>query len=394
MNYQLIVLRAGLFLIFGLSLAIILYGVGFLKEKNKKRLFANCFVCPAVCVCLGFSYGGESLARGSIGFGFLALFLGMFLVEKFQWKARNYRLIDTIIGVIAFGAVWISIQVSTIVWAPYIYVGVNTISVILGGWLALRHRKDKGNEIAFLRGLVLLLLGMGADFFSGSVYGLFIAMFLLSVALYNMYGYFHEGNYKNLTAKIDEAEKLKASVEKDLNYEVKKRMFEIERSNERLLEISKTDALTKAYNKSAILNIIEKQCSFKNAKTFSILMFDIDYFKQINDKLGHITGDLCLKTLANIAFGNIRSIDYFGRYGGDEFIIVLPTLGLNEAKQVAERFRARIAETENPTFTVSIGVACYPEDGSTYKELLAAADEGLYRSKAKGRNAVSHKSMF
>ena len=394
MNYQLLVLRIGLFLIFGLSLSIILYGVGFLKEKNKKRLFANCFIGPAICVSLGFSYGGETYARGSLLFGFLALFLSMYLVEKFEWKARNFKIIDAIIVIISIVSFASVIQVNNMASANYIYFGANITAVVFAGLVAYAHRDDKGNEISFLRGLMLLLGGSIAGFFAGNNIGLFLVMALLSVSLYNMYGYFHAGNFKKLTAKIDEAEKLKASVEKDLNYEVKKRMFEIERSNERLLEISKTDALTKAYNKSAILNIIDKQCTFKNPKTFSIMMFDMDYFKQINDKFGHVQGDICLKTLANIAFGNIRSIDYFGRYGGDEFIIVLPTLSLEEAMHVAERFRAKIAETQNPNLTVSIGVACYPEDGENAKDLLKAADEGLYKSKEKGRNAVSHRTLF
>jgi len=394
MNYQLVVLRIGLFLIFGLSLAIILYGVGFLTEKNKKRLFANCFMGPALCIGVGFSYGGETIARGAVIFGFFALFFSMYLVEKFQWKPKNFKAIDTIIGIICIGATILLIRVSTSALASLIFLTANIVAAVLSLLMTYNHRNDKKNELAFLRGLMLLLAGILINFFSENFYGLVFSMALLAMALYNMYGYFHDGNYKRINAKIDEAEKLKAAVEKDLNYEVKKRMFEIERSNERLLEISKTDALTKAYNKSAILNIIDKQCSLKNPKPFSVMMFDVDYFKQINDKLGHITGDICLKTLANIAFGNIRSIDYFGRYGGDEFIIVLPTLGLAEAMHVAERFRARIAETENPNFTVSIGLACFPDDGSNTKELLAAADEGLYKSKGRGRNAVSHKTMY
>ena len=242
---------------------------------------------------------------------FLLYFSPCIWWRNFSGNLRIFKAIDTIIGIICIGATILLIRVSTSALASLIFLTANIVAAVLSLLMTYNHRNDKKNELAFLRGLMLLLAGILINFFSENFYGLVFSMALLAMALYNMYGYFHDGNYKRINAKIDEAEKLKAAVEKDLNYEVKKRMFEIERSNERLLEISKTDALTKAYNKSAILNIIDKQCSLKNPKPFSVMMFDVDYFKQINDKLGHITGDICLKTLANIAFGNIRSIDYF-----------------------------------------------------------------------------------
>ena len=151
-----------------------------------------------------------------------------------------------------------------------------------------------------------------------------------------------------------------------------------------------TDLLTKTLNKITILNIIEKLITSKREKVFSILMFDIDDFKTINDTLGHIAGDLCLRTLAIIASNNIREVDYIGRYGGDEFIIVLPNLAENEAQFVAERFRNKVNETSNPKLTVSIGIATYPRDGETVKDLLSAADKALYKSKSKGKNTISH----
>jgi diguanylate cyclase (GGDEF)-like protein len=122
-------------------------------------------------------------------------------------------------------------------------------------------------------------------------------------------------------------------------------------------------------------------------------MFDIDNFKTINDSLGHVTGDLCLKNLAVIASNNIREVDFLGRYGGDEFIIVLPSLSENEAKFVAERFKNKVNENSNPKFTVSIGIATYPRDGQTVKELISVADKGLYKSKSKGKNSISHGSL-
>jgi diguanylate cyclase (GGDEF)-like protein len=103
---------------------------------------------------------------------------------------------------------------------------------------------------------------------------------------------------------------------------------------------------------------------------------------------------MCLKTLALIASSNIREVDHLGRYGGDEFIIVLPTLEAKEAKFVAERFRKKINETSNPRFTVSIGIATYPNDGQTVKDLISAADKGLYKAKSRGKNTICHATLF
>jgi diguanylate cyclase (GGDEF)-like protein len=202
--------------------------------------------------------------------------------------------------------------------------------------------------------------------------------------------YFYSRTYNEFTKKISESEKRIESMENSLHKEIKKRTFEIERSNERLLEISKTDMLTRTLNKITILNLIDKLISSKKVEIFSILMFDIDNFKAINDSLGHVTGDKCLKTLADIASSNIREVDYVGRYGGDEFIIVLPTLSENEAKFVAERFRKKVNETSNPRFTVSIGIATYPYDGQTVQDLISVADKGMYKAKSKGKNTICH----
>ncbi|MCX7710942.1 MAG: GGDEF domain-containing protein [Clostridia bacterium] len=255
-------------------------------------------------------------------------------------------------------------------------------------------RKEKQNK-SLLFWSVLCLMGAGIFRLldqSGMTPYLFILFKLSAYLIFTLY--FHREIYAKLTAKIEEAEKKITAVNKKLDFEVKKRIFEIERSNEKLVSIAKTDALTKAYNKAAILEVINHLIDTKPTKEFTILMFDIDHFKTINDTLGHIEGDKCIKKTALLAQNSIRDIDSLGRYGGDEFIIVLPEASLSHAKLVAERFRKRVAETENPHFTVSIGLANYPNDARTVKDLISIADEGLYQSKKKGRNAVSHKNLY
>lgn len=193
-----------------------------------------------------------------------------------------------------------------------------------------------------------------------------------------------------------EMEKIQA-IQKDFNHAVRKevnhRLFYVELSKEKMAKLNKTDDLTGALTKKAVIHFIDHHIDNKKTKTFSVLMFDIDKFKTINDTMGHIVGDKCLKTLASIAKENIREHDEFGRYGGDEFIIVLPDADLSTAHTVAERFRQNIDKTNDPHFTVSIGIANYPKDGKTHKELIHEADESLYVSKANGRNRVSYRGM-
>lgn len=211
----------------------------------------------------------------------------------------------------------------------------------------------------------------------------FLAFFCFYMYLYNEW-------YGSLIERTVTAEKRLKILEKSIEAEVKKRIAEIERSNHNLLMISRMDPLTKTYNKRAIINIIESLIRSRNTNRFAILLFDVDNFKTINDTLGHVTGDMVLKRVAHTAKTCIRDIDSLGRYGGDEFIIVLPNASVKEALFVAERFRSRVEKMETNDCTVSIGIAAYPEDGTDVQSLIAKADEGLYLSKRMGRNNVSY----
>ena len=146
--------------------------------------------------------------------------------------------------------------------------------------------------------------------------------------------------------------------------------MEIELSNEKLVTISKTDSLTKALNNAGILEKIGYFINNKRKNEFCILMFDIDNFKAINDNFGHIVGDKCLKRLSLKARESFREIDSLGRYGGDEFIVVLPGTPLSHAKIIAERFRKNVSNTDSPHFTISMGISSFPHDSSTVKGLI------------------------
>ncbi len=157
-----------------------------------------------------------------------------------------------------------------------------------------------------------------------------------------------------------------------------------------------TDGLTEVYTRRYFLERFEeevKRASIKKIK-LSFLMLDTDHFKMINDQHGHLTGDCVLKEVAVIIKENIREIDIVGRYGGEEFCVVLPETDLEGARLVAERIRKateqRLIKAYDTSIriTISIGISTYPTGGKGVEELIDKADWSLYRAKTQGRNCV------
>lgn len=172
--------------------------------------------------------------------------------------------------------------------------------------------------------------------------------------------------------------------------EVRKRTRRMEWVQDQIKEKSKLDTLTGALMKKPLLDLMDSYIHSKDMRKFSILMFDIDKFKTLNDTYGHIVGDKCLKQLVSVAYSTLREDDSIGRYGGDEFFIILPDQTAAQALKIADRYRQNIMEQTNPEYTISIGIATYPWDGETHKQLIKVADDGLYRSKELGRNRSSY----
>jgi diguanylate cyclase (GGDEF)-like protein len=166
------------------------------------------------------------------------------------------------------------------------------------------------------------------------------------------------------------------------------------RSRDKIEKITYSDKLTGVYNRYKLYAFIEQEIErYSRYETdFSIILYDIDYFKNINDKQGHLAGDLVLKESVNLVNKKIRVIDKLFRFVGDEFIILLPNTALDDAKVAAENIRVMIAGTEyyyelKETITFSMGVAQYKQ-GESASELIDRADEMLYKAKKEGRNIV------
>jgi diguanylate cyclase (GGDEF)-like protein len=124
-------------------------------------------------------------------------------------------------------------------------------------------------------------------------------------------------------------------------------------------------------------------------------MIDVDFFKRVNDSMGHPAGDQLLRQLAQVLGTDLRQTDLLARYGGEEFGVLLPETTKSEALQVGERMRQAVEERLNAggqtwpaRVTVSIGVATFPEDGRDAEQVLLAADQALYLAKRQGRNRV------
>lgn len=151
------------------------------------------------------------------------------------------------------------------------------------------------------------------------------------------------------------------------------------------------DSLTGALTRRAFIDTCERELvrSRRKGRTMSLLMLDLDHFKAINDSHGHLTGDRVLVKFVAHVTALLRRPDRFGRFGGEEFIALLPETSMEEARSVAERIRADIASTsDRPWCTVSIGAAASTADDSTVDALLARADGALYAAKSAGRNCV------
>ena len=168
-------------------------------------------------------------------------------------------------------------------------------------------------------------------------------------------------------------------------------------ARQRLESLAITDELTQLYNRRHFSDTLEKEMrrSARDDKPLSLLLLDLDHFKQFNDRWGHSEGDLELARVAALVMKNIRATDTAFRYGGEELAVLLPSCPKDQALPVAKKIRAAVSArpgrsgaTEKPFTTVSIGVATYPEDGQAGRSLVDAADAALYAAKAQGRDRV------
>lgn len=189
----------------------------------------------------------------------------------------------------------------------------------------------------------------------------------------------------------------------ELEKTVSKRTLELKEANKKLENLALIDELTQIGNSrffwKQLRSEMERAARYKHP--LSLLLIDVDHFKRYNDEFGHAAGDRALMLVAHTLKKNMRNTDFLSRYGGEEFVAILPETKKREALEMAERIRKEITKKNfpykinkkksGPDLTISVGVSGYLEDykGKDAKKLVIKADQALYRAKQKGRNIVS-----
>lgn len=169
---------------------------------------------------------------------------------------------------------------------------------------------------------------------------------------------------------------------------------------DKLKELARYDELTECVNYRWIMEILANEITRcrRYHKEMAVIMIDIDHFKEVNDRYGHVTGNKVLKAFAETVKANVRSIDIVGRYGGEEFLVVLPEANHRQALTVLERVKNKVMDLRfsfmgaedgvRPTLHFSAGIASFPLNGKGMEELINIADRALYQAKAGGRNRI------
>ena len=203
-----------------------------------------------------------------------------------------------------------------------------------------------------------------------------------------------QGASDYLTKPFDSGE-LVARVKVQLK--IKSLQDELKKANEQLKRLTNIDHLTNLFNRRYLSEILEGEFfrARRNRENLSLVIIDIDYFKNVNDTYGHQNGDVVLASVAGLAQQQLRAYDSAARYGGEEFVLLFPGTSLNGGEMVAERLRQSVLEFSFPppmqdlTLTISAGVATYPSPHvDSVDSLFRQADEALYRAKQNGRNRV------
>jgi two-component system, cell cycle response regulator len=167
--------------------------------------------------------------------------------------------------------------------------------------------------------------------------------------------------------------------------------------HEEIYRMTIVDGLTQIHNKRYLFEVMDRECTRarRHDRALSVVMFDIDHFKKINDQFGHLAGDYALRELARVCQDRIRRDETFARYGGEEFTVVLPETPLEGALALAEDLRSRteqhefVFQSERIPITISLGCAQLTENDKTAADLIQRADDKLYEAKRGGRNRVA-----
>ncbi|MDK2867494.1 MAG: hypothetical protein PWP38_1809 [Clostridiales bacterium] len=297
---------------------------------------------------------------------------------------------------VALGLVLTALFFGMIYVAPQLPISwINTINIMLGAAflvLSILQQRQSGkkidrelSEINIVGFIALLILSLSNGYYMLNVgAGVFCLHQLAELVIYTKHDKLERTSVSTRLAELENR------FDRTVEFEAKKRTSVMADKIEHIREKSQKDPMTKALNRHGLTSEINNLIRDPSIKIFSIAIFDIDHFKSINDTKGHIVGDECLKFLSYTFMVSNRKTDMLGRYGGDEFILIMPHINAPSALEICERMRGLIQSKSVPKFTISMGIATYPYDGRAFTSLLEVADKGLYKAKEGGRNRVAY----
>lgn len=333
-----------------------------------------------------------NLASLSIDLSWFLLILMLSSVSLINKSSESAKFLFPVLFILPLAAIALQepiLDLKYVLYIRYVTIAIITIQLILIIFYVLSKNRSR----LFMH-LGIFMISIGYLLFSSVEKSFLYAASASAIGFSLCAIYFYRNTYGVLKAEHRmTAESLKR-MNQNLHLEVVRRVEEIERTNRKLVEISKTDSMTGLYVKSAIMKNLESMIERSPNAQFSLLMLDIDRFKEVNDTQGHQIGDKCIKALAGLAQTSFRQDDVLGRYGGDEFIVILPGATPVRAYLIADRFRQTIQNKTNPNFTISAGIATFPQDAKNATSLIAAADKAMYVSKQNGRNRVTNYSAI
>lgn len=300
-------------------------------------------------------------------------------------EQRNLLLDALLMGI------WVAVLGFPLWIAFVMYVGTALSNTATGGW-----RGGLIGSGVFLAGALVTVLLVGFTWPLPETVGITTAIAIVMVSIYVLMianiGY---RRYKQLR-EVRRRLKLGEQALLEANAALRQQLAEVDSLHRQLSDQANRDALTGLFNRRYLDSTLERELARckREGRSLSLLMIDIDHFKQVNDTYGHIGGDQVLKEIGTLLFANARTEDVACRYGGEEFTLLLPNMPLEVAHERAEQLRETFAAMAVPfgefaiRTTISVGIAVYPEHGKTPDELTQRADRALYQAKAAGRNRV------
>ncbi len=323
-------------------------------------------------------------------------------------RSRNARIWLNALNGAGWGAIWFALDSGEMDFlfmfkfgaiAGSTGIAVNSLGVIFPVYFSFLATQIGGTIAYFLTNTPFLLPAQRAAFITGAaVYALVLAIIARNTS--NLTQKALEQGFEREQALVEARESHLREQALRENLQTRSRQVEeanqkLNEANERLNLLARQDVLTGIFNRRHLLEELERNVhALQRYNTaYSLILFDIDHFKQINDTFGHQTGDLILKAVtAEIATG-LREIDAFGRWGGEEFLCILPNTSHEEAMSCAERLCRQLAQCRllasipELTVTASFGVVTgFPLDDMD--TIMSRADMSLYQAKAAGRNRV------